>query len=94
MKVGSAGQSADPTVLPAPFPFLPEFTLVSSLFSSSFWIRKKKVCFFFFCLFLNKQDVLKLYNLHMYEINIILNEALGKCSPLNLAEDYEGKKTS
>ena len=42
----------------------------------------------------NKQDGIKLCNLQMYEINIIPNEPLGKCSPLNLAKDYGGKKMS
>lgn len=40
----------------------------------------------------SKQDGIKLCNLRMYEINIIPNESLGKCSPLNLAKDYGGKK--
>lgn len=47
--------------------------------------------FFFFP---NKQDGSKRCNLQMYEINMIPNEPLGKCSPLNLAKDYGGKKMS
>lgn len=57
--------------------------------SPPFPFIKKKVIFS-----PNKQDGIKLRNLQMYEINIIPNEPLGKCSPLNLAKDYGGKNMS
>lgn len=63
------------------------FILVSSPLPAFPFI--KKVTFFFSP---SKQDGIKLCNLRMYEINIIPNESLGKCSPLNLAKDYGGKK--
>lgn len=70
--------------------FSPQFYPVSFSFSPpSLSLKKKKVIFS-----PNKQDGTKLCNLQMYEINIIPNEPLGKCSPLNLAKDYGGKKKS
>lgn len=45
-------------------------------------------------LFIKKVIFFQISNLQIYEINIISNEPLGKCSPLNLAEDYGRKKKS
>lgn len=59
---------------------LPNVTLVSNRSLPSLSI--KKVIFF------------QVSNLQVYEINIISNELLGKCSPLNPAEGYRGKKKS
>lgn len=64
----------------SPSPALPNVTLDSFLFPPLF--VHKKVIFF------------QISNLQIYEINIISNEPLGKCSPLNLAEDYGRKKKS
>lgn len=68
----------------------PKFYPCPILLSPSFAFIKKNSYFFS----PNKQDGTKLCNLQMYEINIIPNEPLGKCSPLNLAKDYGGKKKS
>ena len=67
---------------------LPSCTLVSFPIPPSFPFIKKVI------FSPNKQDGIKLCNLQIYEINIIPNEPLGKCSPLNLAKDYGGKKMS
>lgn len=79
-----------PSALLATFFFCPRFHPCLNPLPLLLLVIKKKVFFFF----PNKQDGLKLCNLPMYEINIIPNEALGKCSPVNLAEDYGGKKKS
>lgn len=86
----SEGRSAFLASLPSIFFFSPSFyscLIPSSLFLFFFFFLKKNF-------FPNKQDGIKLCNLQMYEINIIPNEPLGKCSPLNLARDYGGKKKS